>query len=398
MLDAIPGEDSVPPGTDDRSAVEERLGCGKEGGGQSETNGESSDDNPQASIIGDERKLGLHGGGTSAEREGRGTGGFNEGLTGVEKCDATPTRTGETPPLTVGSPKSEKNVPSGKNTLMRLSDSINLASSPASPQKGFEQFEEQDKAQAGVGVAELSGKPAQRNRVTKLDDSDQKKTAVEGDATDFDSNQRDQGNKKEPSELALDSLLLSSLADRMKDREERFRKEKKSEAEIEESEVNGKTGNDPGPAKASSHGHGGRIDDRCDGSEIGKGSATPKRDACHDAQRVQSAEDAHRGKLIKHKERLVAPPSTSSGNGLSIKSGSTPLAKPGTPPVDCSSRKAASGQLNDTTSEPTSAERQAASEAAAKMARRRERFGEKGGGSRAPPVRKPLKCKHYLAP
>lgn len=411
MLDTTQSEDTAPPGTEDILTFEEKLGCGKKGHVQNKANS----DDIITGIAGDERKLVVDSGGT-VEGERGDIGGSNEKTNGVEECGPTASAN-ETPLVIFGSPKNEKDtgeecIPSGDNTVLSSSgscngndgteekkpaavDSCNPESTPASPREGTEHVEE-DEDQPGMGAEGLNGETTQESGGKPVD-SGQKKTAVQGDLPECDAIQRNQENNGGPSELAPDSLLLSSLAERMKDREERFRQEKKPEAKKgEESEVKDKTGNDnPGPSKASGHDRGSKMDTRCLGIESGKGSVASVGDAASEVQGAQTVEDARRAKLMKRKERFTAPPSASSGNGLSFKSENSSLAKLGTPVADSSSRKVPSGVLGEEASELTSSRRQAASEVAAKMARRSERFGVKAAGSSVPQVRKPW-CKHSL--
>lgn len=408
MADATPTEGGAPPGTEDSSlASSEELGCGEKGRDQSKANRDGPDVNIHNGIGVDESKLVVHGGG-SVEHEAADAGGSNEKAIGADKCGATATANEEPPLLSLGSPRNETDssgteecVQSGDTTSPILSGSVKLATAPASPPKGAEQAALGDKDQPpAVGeVEELDGKAAQGEEA-KDDDPDEEKTGAKGgDTTDGDdaAGQRNQEiTAEKPSGFAPDSLLLSaSLAERMKGREARFRRENDPDNDNDKSdntESKDKTGNhSAGPTEASGHGHGDKTDRVCGGSGTGQVRLPSAGDASQQIHGVQTVEGVRRAKLMKRKERFLAPPSSSSGNGLSLKSGNGSSAKLGAALAGCSSAKVPSGVVvGEETSGRTSSRRLAASEVAAKMARRSERFGVKGAGSSVNRVRNPL--------
>lgn len=418
-------------GTADILTFEEKLtaGCGEKGqDDQNTASSNDSDDNAHTGIAVDEKELTVDGGGgTAVELDGGRTtavelqrgdaAGSNEKTKDAEECGAKATTAKEeTPPLSFGAPESEKNnntdqtvrgVESALLHVPLLSDSTNPpARTPASPQKGTEQGAQEDKDQpATVEVEELDGKtPPQRNAAKPGDDSDQKETAAKGDTKDHDTrasktNRETKEGSSSADLAAPDSLPLSSLTERMKDREERFRQKNENIPDNKEgnkSQVTDKTGSDgPGPTKAGGHDRNEETDSRGGGGgggERGKGGISPMGDACQEVhdEGKKTVEDVHKAKLMKRKERFMAPPSASSGNGLSVKSGNSSLPKVGPSLTDCSPRKPPGGVPGGVeASGLASSRRQDASEVAAKMARRSERFGVKGAGSSVTRVREP---------
>lgn len=388
MSDATQSEGIAPTGTENILTLGEELACGKKGSDQNKASNDGSDDgsdnNMHAGIVGDERKVTVGSDPSEISND-------------VEKCGATANANEEAPLLSFSSSKADKNnstkdcVQSEENTLLLLPDSADPASTPASSRKDTEQVEKEDTDQPGVGVEELERETTARNGV-KPDDSDQKKVEeAKGDTADYDANQRNQETNNEgPSKSAPGSLLLSSLAERMKDREERFRQEKKPCNEKGEGgEVEDKIGNKhPRPSKGSDHDRGGKINSRCGGGESAEASSVLARDACPDVHGAQTVEDARRAKLMKRKERFMAAPFAGSGNGPSDQSGDSSLVKLGSPLAECPSGKGPSELLGEETSDELTTPRwKAASEAAAKMARRSERFGANESRPRVPRVR-----------
>lgn len=406
VADATQSEGGAPPSTVDiLTSEEEKLRCGEKGRDQSKANSDGSDNNLHDGVGVDENKSAASGGGHVEHQAAAGVGGSNEKADvggsnkqaiDAEECSAAATTNEESPLLSFGSQDgknsgTEENVRSGEDTsLIVQPDSINLASAPASPPKGTEQVAREDKDQPAAGDEERDGKATRREGV-KADDPDQKKAGAKADTTDDDVNQEKEKNKEEtkeePSGFAPDSLLLSSLAERMKDREERFRQGNNSDDKKEnKSEAKGRTGDDnPGPTEASGHRHGGKIGSSSSAS--GQGGLPSVGGACQQAHGAQTVEDVRRAKLMKRKERFMAPPSSGSSNGQ--KPSPSSLAKLGTLLAKCSSRMVPEGVLGEGTSGLTISRRQTTNKVAAKMAKRSERFGVKGAGSSVIRVRKP---------
>eukprot|EP00903_Cladosiphon_okamuranus_P010918 g10313.t1 len=388
-------------GTVDILTFEEKLmaGCGEKG--QNDQNNASrgySDDNVHTGIPVDAKKLVVDGvGGTAGELERGDAAGSNEKTKGAEECGATATTVNEeTQPLCFSSPESEKNsatekhVRGAENALLHvplLSDSTNPpANTPSSPPKD---------QSAKVEIEEPEGTtPIKRNAAKSGDDSDQKKAKAKDDTKDLDT-RTSQANREtkevsSPSSSAraapVSLRLSTSLTERMKDREERFRQENENNPDNKEGHRSGakdKTGNDgAGLTKDGGHGRDGKtVGGGGVGGESREGGLCSTGGACEEVhgKGKKTVEEDHRAKLMKRKERFMAPPSASSGNGFSVKSGNSSLTKRGTPLTDGSPRKPPSGLPGGAeTSGRASSRWQTASEVAAKMARRSERFGVEG--------------------
>eukprot|EP00752_Nemacystus_decipiens_P007853 g7015.t1 len=389
VVDATQSEGGAPPGTEDILATEEEPGGVEKGHDQTKGNSGGSDDKVHDGIGVDDSKLVVDGG-SNVEHGATDVGGPIEKTVDAEEYSATATANEESPLLGVGSPQNDKSsgteefMQSGENTPQILSDSVDLATAPVSPPKVPEQTAQEDKGRPEVGAEELDGEATQ-TKGAKPDDSDHKKSGAKGDATAGDANQRNQETtKQQPPGFSPDSLLLASLAERMKDREERFRQGISPDTnEGDKGDAQFKTGNDNrGPAGAASgRGQGGKSDRSCRGSGSGRGSLHSAGDACPQVHEAQTVGDIHKAKLMKRKERFMARPSSGSSSGLSATLRNSSLAKVGTPLAGCSSSKVPSGVLGEEASGPTSSSRQAAREVAVKMARRSERFGVKGAGT-----------------
>lgn len=385
VADATHSEGGALPSTEGFLS-EERLGCGEKGRDQTKANSDGSDDKIHTGVTDDDDKIAGDSGGTVELGEG-GAGGSNERTNETEEGGATASANEETTLLSFSSSNATEYVRGGESSLPLLSDPTNLTSTPASPQKGTERVEEGHNDRPEVAAEERDGEPTQRNGANPDHGSDPKITGAKADLT----------NGKTQQAPVPDSLLLSSLTERMKDREKRFHQENKKPDNKtgRESEVRGETGKgNPGPPKASGQDRGGKVDGRSGGGgESGRGISASTGDARQEAHGAQTVEEARKAKLLKRKERFMAPPASSSGDDRSAKSGNSSSANLGTAPGNWSSREVPSGASGEKRSELSRPRRQTASEVAARMARRSERFGVKGAGSSVPRVRKPL-CKH----
>lgn len=267
-------------------------------------------------------------------------------------------------------------VGAGDTPLLPLV-STDPTSAPTSPKQGLECVAGESKCQTG-GAQEFD-----KNMTERRDES------VSEELKNCGANRRSDANQDGPSELPPKSLFLCSEIERMKGREERFSQEKKPEKKnkIEKSNVEDDTRSDGvNCAEASCHGHDhGNTDSRYSHSG-GVGEEVDVRsggDASSEEPGAGIAVDAQKNKLMKRKERFMAPPPA--GNAPPSNSTKIPCAKVDAMSADSIAPKISTRTVPEDMSE-TESRRRIASEAAAKMARRAERFGATRVESRAPSV------------
>lgn len=404
VVDALQSNDNAPSVAEDTPTFREILSSGERERCENGSKCDGSDQNMEVGILSTERTL-------ETCIEG---GDANEIKSDKAKCGATGTEEESTQRLIVGSSKSEENVHSeertmsGRKTVLPPSEygdekedgtaerdtvttgaedtpllppaSTDVTRAPTSPQLGAECVAEETSHQTGGGAEDVDKDMTGRRNVLT---SNELKDC--GGA-----NQRNDANQDGPSELPPDySLLLCSQAERMKDREERFRRGKKPEQKknIEESSIEDdlrSDGVDRAEADCDGHDRDGKFDSRFSGSGgVGGGeNSSAGGDSFSEAPGAGVAEDARKTKLMKRKERFMVPPPA--GNAPPSKN--IPRAEVEILSADCTASKVSAGTVVEEMSEPASSRRQMASEAAVKMARRAERFAMKQGGSRVPSV------------
>ncbi|CAN0191330.1 unnamed protein product, partial [Pylaiella littoralis] len=383
VVDALQSNDNAPSVAEDTPTFREILSSGERERCENGSKCDGSDQNMEVGILSTERALEtcIEGGDANEIKSGK----ANEENVHSEERTMSGRKT-VLPPSDYGDEKEDATaerdtVTTGaEDTPLLPPASTDVTRAPTSPQLGAECVAEETSHQTGGGAEDVDKDMTGRRNVLT---SNELKDC--GGA-----NQRNDANQDGPSELPPDySLLLCSQAERMKDREERFRRGKKPEQKknIEESSIEDdlrSDGVDRAEADCDGHDRDGKFDSRFSGSSsVGGGeNLSAGGDSFSEAPGAGVAEDARKTKLMKRKERFMVPPPA--GNAPPSKNISR--AEVEILSADCTASKVSAGTVVEEMSEPASSRRQMASEAAVKMARRAERFAMKQGGSRVPSV------------
>lgn len=378
-----------------KKALSSEKGVGDENG----ANGDGSDKKLDKGILGDERKLEKYSEGDTKEK-----------ITDTKgKCDVTVMAEESMQRLIFDSSRSDNNRDSKECPRLFGEKAIVMPSSDYCDEKNAGTTEGGEVATAGEENTQLLplvspdstsaptsppqdvGRASWREKTHQTgegaEDFDKNMTErrdglAPDELKERDVNQTNDANRDGSSELPPGSLLLCTQAERMKGREARFRQEKKPEKQdkIKESRVKDSTeraGVDCAQANCDGHDHGGKAGVRysVNGGERGEGGLSSGVDASPEAPVAGSAEDSHKIKLMKRKERFAVAPAA--GNVLPSKSKEIPCAKVDTLSAACTESKVSTGTVLEETGETASPRRRVASEAAAKLAKRAERFGVK---------------------
>lgn len=399
MLDSPQSNTNAP-------ALKEALSSGKGDDDENGVNGDGSDPNVEMDILGDERTLGKCNESDANEKKndtknvavveeesmqrpiddtsfGENNKESKECPTFGEKAIVMPSSSHYCDEKNDGTAEGGGVVTVGEeNTPLLPLVSPDSTSAPASPPRH------------NIGCLSPRERESQTGEGAKVVDknmNDQREGLASDEPKGCGADQSNDANRDGSSEVPPDSLLLCTQAERMKDREARFRQEKKREKNdiIEESSVEDSK-KSPGVncAQANSdwHDHGGRAG----GSGYSSGSGgvggeggLSGNDASSEAPGAGNAEDTRKTKLMKRKERFMAPPPPA-GNSPPSVSKKIPCAKVDTLSADCPASKVLTGTVLEQTGGTARSWSQVARDAAAKMVKRAERFGVKQKGSCVP--------------